>query len=37
MNPSRVMDSFLPPRVLKITALSLSLLLSAAVAAHAQA
>ena len=37
MNPSRVMDSFLPPRVLKITALSLSLLLSTAVAAHAQA
>ena len=37
MNPSGVMASYLPTRVLKIATLSLSLVLSAAVAVHAQA
>ena len=37
MNPSGVMASLLPLRVLKIATLSLSLLLSAAVSVHAQA
>ena len=37
MNPSGVMASLLPLRVLKIASLSLSLLLSAAVSVHAQA
>ena len=36
MNPSGVMASFLPTRVLKIATFSLSLLLSAAVSVHAQ-
>jgi hypothetical protein len=37
MNPSGLMASLLPPRILKITTFSLLLLLSAAVSVHAQA
>jgi hypothetical protein len=37
MNPSGVMASFLPTRVFKIATLSLSVVLSVAVAVHAQA